>query len=147
MGAYEFYGDNLEAKIMTFCRPAGTLVENGVLDNGPFTCGGWESVELRPGMKIGKRFDTKVQSGKVECQLFSQGGVLIYKVNGKEETLILDPAKTPLTLEFVSSNNFEIEIVSVPENTFAAFDRRRNYGRSTLNGAPLAGEWVMRFSF
>ena len=147
VGAYEFYGNNLEAKVMTFCRPAGTLVERGVLDNGPFTCGGWESVELRPGMKIGKRFDTKVQNGKVKWQLFSQGGLLIYKVNGREETLILDPAKHPLTAEFASSNSFEIEIVSAPENTWAAFDRRRNYGRSALNGAPLAGEWVMRFSF
>ena len=147
VGAYDFYGSNLEAKLMRLCRPAGTLVTNAVLDNGPFTCGDWTGVELVPGRKLGKRFETKIEKGKVTWQLFSPGGLLIYKVNGKEESVFLDPAKNPLTTEFAASNSFEIEIVSAPEKTYAAFDRRRNYRRSALDNAPLEGEWVMRFSF
>lgn len=146
IGAYDLYGDKAEPFMMRLCRPHGTLVKDGVLDNGPFTCGGWTVSELRPGTRIAKRFDTSRESGKVRWQLFSQGGFLIFKVNGKEHSMEL-PAQGNAFAEFEAPSKFEIEILSAPEKTFAVFDKRRNYGRSWLNGETLPAEWVMRFTF
>ena len=145
VGAYDFYGDNFEPALMRFCRPRGTEAAGAVADNGPFTCGRWELAELLPGSRIGKAFVLPKESGKVKWQLVSPGGLMIFKVNGKEQSLFLDSRNT--FAEFEGGREFEIEIISVPEKTFAIFDRRRNYHRSTFNGAPLSGEWVIRVSF
>ena len=145
VGAYDFYGDNLEPVLMRLCRPEGTKTERRVLDNGPFTCGGWESCELAQGSRIGKNFIIPVTAGKVKWQIFSQGGLMIFKVNGREQSIFLKEGTN--SAEFEAPGEFEIEIVTVPEKTFAVFDRRRNYFRSTLNGSPLKGEWVMSVSF
>lgn len=145
VGAYDFYGDNLEPALMRLCRPAGTHTENAVLDNGPFTCGAWQTAEMVPGTRVGKVFAVRSPGGKVRWQLVSPGGVMVFKVNGKEESLILDPKNN--YAEFEAPAEFEIEIISVPEKTFAIFDGRRQYGRSSFNGKQLPGEWVMRFSY
>ncbi len=147
-GASDFYGDNLEPAVMRIVRPAGTLVKGGVLDNGPFTCGRWTTVKLVPGTRISKRFAVEKEKGKVRWQLFTSGGLLVYKVNGKEYSAFLKPGND--FAEFEVSPAFEIEIVTVPEGEMecmAVFDRRRNYKRSAFNGEPVEGEWVMRFSF
>ena len=133
---------------MRIVRPAGTLVKGGVLDNGPFTCGRWTTVKLVPGTRISKRFAVENEKGKVRWQLFTSGGLLVYKVNGKEYSAFLKPGND--FAEFEVSPAFEIEIVTVPEGEMecmAVFDRRRNYKRSAFNGEPVEGEWVMRFSF
>ena len=146
VGAYDYYADNLESSLMRLVRPQGTLVQNGVLDNGPFTCGAWTPETLSAGTKLSKRFAVDKEEGKVKWQLFSPGGMVRFTVNGKELIKEL-PAKGNGVIEFEAPSEFEIEILEVPENTFAAFDRRRNYGRSALNGQKVDGEWVMRFSF
>ena len=146
VGAYDHYADNLEPAVMRLCRPHGTLVKGGVLDNGPFTCGAWTPVELKEGTKLGKRFAVENKSGKVKWQLFSQGGTFTFAVNGSEITKEL-PAQGNIFVEFEVPSAFEIEIISAPENTFAVYDARRKYSRSALNGETLPGEWVMRFSF
>lgn len=146
VGAYDYYADNLESAVMRFCRPQGTLVQGGVLDNGPFTCGAWTPAPLAEGTKLNKSFAVDKKTGKVKWQLFSQGGTLRFAVNGREFIRELSP-KGSGDIEFEAPSEFEIEILEAPANTFAAFDRRRNYGRSALNGRQIDGEWVMRFSF
>ena len=146
VGAYDYYADNFESVIMRLCRPRGTFVQNGVLDNGPFTCGAWTPAELKSGTKISKEFAVQKRSGKVKWQLFSPGGTLIFTVNGRETSREL-PANRNAFVEFDAPEKFEIEIIAVPENTFAVYDLRRNYNRSSLDGETLPGEWVMRFSF
>ena len=145
-GAYDYYADNLEPAVMRLCRPNGTPVKDGVLDNGPFTCGAWTPVELKEGTKLTKKFAVGNKNGKVKWQLFSQGGSFTFAVNGKEITKEL-PGQGNIFVEFEVPAAFEIEVISVPENTFAVYDARRNYSRSALNGDTLPGEWVMRFSF
>ena len=144
-GAYDFYGDNLEPALMRLCRPAGTHTENAVLDHGPFTCGAWQTAEVVPGSRISKSFAVGTSKGKVRWQLVTQGGVLHFKVNGKEESLLLAPQNS--YAEFEAPREFEMEIIEVPEKTFAIFDGRRQYGRSSLNGKVLPGEWIMRFTY
>ena len=95
---------------------------------------------------MNKSFAVDKKTGKVKWQLFSQGGTLRFAVNGREFIRELSP-KGSGDIEFEAPSEFEIEILEAPENTFAAFDRRRNYGRSALNGRQIDGEWVMRFSF
>ena len=145
VGAYDFYGDNLEPAVMRFCRPTGTHTASAVLDHGPFTCGAWQTVELSPGSRLSKKFAIKTPQGKVRWQLVTPGGVLVFRVNGREESLFLDPQSS--CAEFEVPPEFEIEIISAPEKTFAIFDGRRQYGRSSFNGTPLGGEWIMRFSY
>ena len=93
-----------------------------------------------------KRFDVDVRGGKVKWQLFSPGGRILFTVNGKEFIREI-PENGKAFIEFESPAEFEIEIVDAPENCFAAFDRRRDYGRSELNGEVLSGEWVMTFFY
>lgn len=148
VGAYDFYGENLEAAVMRVVRPEGTRVKGGVLDNGPFTCGSWTTVNLVPGSRLSKKFAVEKEKGKVKWQLFTPGGLLIFKVNGKEYSTFLKPGNG--TAEFEAPSEFDIEIVTLPEGEMASmalFDRRRDYGRSAFDGTPVGGEWVMRFSF
>ena len=145
-GAYDHYADNLEPALMRLCRPSGTLVGEGVLDNGPFTCGAWTPAELQAGTRLTKRFAFPGKTGKVKWQIFSPDGWLIFKVNGREYSRQLTSQGSNI-VEFEAPAAFEIEIIAAPEKCAAVFDRRRNYGRSSLNGEKIAAEWVMRFTF
>jgi hypothetical protein len=146
-GAYDYYANNLEPAMMRFCRPNGTFVKGGVLDNGPFTCGAWMPAPLKEGTKLQKRFAVGNKNGKVKWQLFSEGGSFVFSVNGKEMTQELPGDGKNIFVEFEAPSHFEIEVISAPANTFAVYDARRDYGRSELNGEKVSGEWVMRFSF
>ena len=145
-GAYDHYADNLEPSVMRLCRPAGTTVKSGVLDNGPFTCGAWTPAELRSGTRLGKHFALPGKSGRIQWQIFSPEGWLIFKVNGHEYSRKLT-AQGSNIVTFDAPSEFEIEIISAPEKCLAVFDRRRDYGRSSLNGEKIPAEWVMRFTF
>ena len=146
VSAYDWYADRVEKNAMRLFRPHGTLIEGGVLDNGPFTCGAWTPAPLKSGTKLKKRFDVVAGNGKVKWQLFSPGGRILFTVNGKEFIREI-PENGKAFIEFECPAEFEIEILDAPENCFAAFDRRRDYGRSELNGEVLSGEWVMTFFY
>ncbi len=145
--AYDLYADNLEPALMRVCRPAGTVTESGVLDNGPFTCGGWNMAELVPGTRIGKKIIAPAgRRGNWKWQVVSPGeGTMIVKVDGTEKLLPLASGMNELT--FPGPAEIGIEILSAPQGCAAVFDARRNYGRSALDGKTLRGEWVMRFTF
>lgn len=145
-GAYDHYADNLEPVLMRYCRPAGTLVKDGLLDNGPFTCGAWTPVDLQPGTRLAKHFAVSGKSGRIQWQIFSPEGWLIFKVNGREYSYKLSSQGSNI-VAFDAPSEFEIEIISAPEKCAAVFDRRRDYGRSSLNGETIPAEWVMRFTF
>ena len=145
--AYDLYADNLEPALMRAFRPAGTVTENGILDNGPFSCGAWNMAELAPGTRIGKKIIAPAdRRGNWKWQVFSpEEGTLIVRVNGAEKLLPLVSGMNELP--FPGPEEIAIEIVSAPQGCAALFDARRNYGRSSLNGEKLRGEWVMRFTF
>ena len=145
--AYDLYADNLEPALMRAFRPAGTVTETGVLDNGPFTCGAWNTAELAPGTRVGKRIALPAdRRGNWKWQVFSpEKGTMIVRIGGSEKLLPLVSGMNELT--FPGPTEIEIELLSAPQGCAAVFDARRNYGRSTLDGEKLRGEWVMRFTF
>jgi len=145
--AYDLYADNLEPALMRAFRPAGTVTETGILDNGPFTCGAWNTAELAPGTRIGKRIVAPAgRRGSWKWQVISNsGGTVIFKVDGTEKIFPLVPGMNELT--FPGPEEIAVEIVAAPQGCAAVFDARRDYGRSTLDGKTLRGEWVMRFTF
>ena len=145
--AYDLYADNLEPALMRAFRPAGTVTETGLLDNGPFTCGAWNTAELAPGARIGKKIVAPAgRRGSWKWQVVSNsGGPMIFRINGTETLHTLVPGMNELT--FPGPEEIAVEIVAAPQGCAAVFDARRDYGRSTLDGKPLRGEWVMRFTF
>ena len=144
--AYDLYADNLEPALMRAFRPAGTVTETGIIDNGPFTCGAWTPAELPSGTRIGKKIAAPAdRRGNWKWHVFSpEEGTLIVKVDGSEKILSLVSGMNELS--FAGPAEIEIEVVSAPQGCAAVFDARRDYGRSTLNGRKLRGEWVMRFT-
>ena len=70
---------------------------------------------------------------------------MIFRINGTETLHTLVPGMNELT--FPGPEEIAVEIVAAPQGCAAVFDARRDYGRSTLDGKTLRGEWVMRFTF
>ena len=149
--SFDFYRENCESAVMRLVRPAGTILpaQKNCLevrfDHGPFSFGGWNSCELVQGSLLGKTFTAPGKS--VKWHLFSQsGGSLICRVPGYDAQVIeLKQGMNEVSLP-LSGSQALLEILSVPAGTTAVFDAQRNYSRSTFNGSPLAGEWVVRAS-
>jgi len=148
---YEFYRSNLEAPLLRNLRPEGAVVNYGGtpyrLDYGPLTFGGWSELEMTPGRKLTKRFPGFDRPGEAAWTILADSaGRIRFRVNGK--LLVREIDKPGLvTLKFPvapEEGGFTLEIVSFPGKCSLLYDRQRDYGRSGLDGAPLAGEWLIR---
>ena len=149
--SYDFYRTRLESSLARWFRPDGVEVKFGGtpyrLDHGPMTFGGWEMVEMKPGLKLDKQFANFTAPGEVEWTVLTgKPGRIRYRVNGVLRTYQAEkPGFVKLRFPVTPRNGgFSIEIVGFTGEHWLFYDAQRDYGRSELGGAPLAGEWIMR---
>ncbi len=152
--SYDFYRENLEAAIHRMVRPAGTRIDLGGstierIDHGPFTFGGWSEALLEPGTRLGKEF-AEAPDGPVELELgvlTLVPGRITLTVNGTSRTVEApDPGLHHFKLELPTfpAGTAEITVQTVTGEHHLLFDAQRDYGRSSYNGTPLSGEWIIR---
>ncbi|MGE4564082.1 MAG: ArnT family glycosyltransferase [Victivallaceae bacterium] len=152
---YDLYRENFEGKIQRWARPAGIVyaMESGEtlhLDHGPFTFGGWDGVELKPGAIAVKRFARTAPqaAGRVEFSFAAGPGA---RCAGRVNEVPFEFTSAKGGIEKVSVETplpegvARLEISRVEGEVSLLFDRQREYRRSTFDGAALPGEWVARF--
>ncbi len=157
--AYDNYRQYLEAGIIRMVRPNGVSVEVAsgklmFLDNGPFTFGGWSSLELEPGATITKLFPAVVTSGRkfklVELEfslIFDDPGNALLEVNGEKRNFSSSRKgiKTEtFNIPFKNDGIINIKLISSDTKIFCLIDRQRNYSRTLINGENPGGELVCR---
>ena len=149
--SYDFYRKNCESTLLRLVRPMGTVLpaRKGFpevrFDHGPFSFGGWESVELKQGMILGKTFTAPGKS--VKWSLFSPvPGTLIGRVPG-QEAQVIELKKGINEITFLQNGALaQLEVLSCPNGCAAVLDTQRNYSRSNIGNVPLSGEWVVRLT-
>lgn len=143
---YDFYSHNCEARIMKLARPNGVKVGGMTLDNGPMSFGGWNEYYPAPGDVVTKTLMADpALPGEAELTLFCRElpGRISFLIDGKPYSFAI--SKPVETVKFpVQGNNAVIEIVTVSPGLALIYDTQRDYGRTLLNGKPLAGELVFR---
>lgn len=149
---YEFYRQQCEAAVMRFVRPAGTRIDLGGgksawFDYGPLTFGGWQELPLEPGMVLEKRFPLSSARAELEWTLISVSpGKLAVKINGQDQLFRLEkPGFSKVRIPVSCPGGMvRIELLAVSGEQRLICDSQRNYRRSSWNGRPLGGEWIMR---
>jgi len=149
--SFDFYRSFCEAAVMRLVRPQGTVLpaQPGYpevrFDHGPFTFGGWTTAEVKPGTLLEKRFPAPGE--RVVWTLFSPvPGDLIGRVPGGEAAVFpLKKGSSEIALP-LGSGRAVLEVLAAPPGVCAVFDIQRDYGRSSLDGRPIRGEWVARAS-
>ncbi len=143
-----------EPAIMRAVRPGGSeFIRRGKkvwLDHGPLTLGGWTPAENAGKITIGKSFPHSGFSG-AEITLLCPDGIpadIPAEVNGKPAELICSGTAgtagfTTVTLPLTPDDR-QLQLTITGKRVFPILDTQRDYGRSTLNGAPVHGEWVLR---
>ena len=144
---YEFYRLQCEKSVMRWVRPAGTVLKavpgygESRLDHGPATFGSWESVPLTAGTVLTKQFSGNGQVA--DWTIFANaGGILVCR---DAEPLVLKKGLNVFRVK-AAGNAAVMEVISAPDGVFGVLDAQRDYGRSQLNHAPAAGEWVVRLT-
>jgi hypothetical protein len=158
--AYDFYRQYLEAGIIRLARPNGVTMEMSpgkfmLLDNGPFSFGGWDMIELPPGAVIQKSFPAAAarrdfKSAELELTLIFDGdGSAVLEVNGESKTVSRSKDRNKdnterLAIPFNSDGSVNIKLVSSDTKVSCVIDRQRNYSRTLINGENPGGELVCR---
>ena len=149
--SFDFYRSFCEAAVMRLVRPQGTVLpaQPGYpevrFDHGPFTFGGWTTAEVKPGTCLEKRFSAPGQ--RVVWTLFSPiPGDLVARIPGGETAVFpLKKGSNELALP-LGTDRAIFEVLAAPPGVCAVYDAQRAYGRSSLDGRPLPGEWIARAS-
>ena len=149
---YEFYRQQCEAAVMRHVRPAGTRIDLGGgksawFDYGPLTFGGWQELPLEPGMVLEKRFPLSSARAELEWTLLTVSpGKLAVKINGQDQLFRLEkPGFSKVRIPVSCPGGMvRIELLAVSGEQRLICDSQRNYRRSSWNGRPLGGEWIMR---
>lgn len=160
--SYDDYRYNLEAKIMRFVRPFGTVVDMDnckmILDNGPVVFGSWGVIKLNPYDIICKNFRSKnssVGSNAIfELPLyFKTPGLIKLEINGKiftvpqkGEGLYDNKFEIPLTIDKknISLIAVKIKTLKASGNVYCLADYQRNYNRTSIGNVPINAELVCR---
>ena len=159
--AYDFYRQYLEAGIIRLARPNGVVMEMSpgkfmFLDNGPFSFGGWDVLELSPGTVIQKSFPAAsaarrdFKSAELELTLIFDGdGSAALEINGESKTVSRSKDRNKdnaerLAIPFNSDGSVNIKLVSSDTKVSCVIDRQRNYSRTLINGENPGGELVCR---
>lgn len=156
---YDFYRYNVESKVMNMVRPNGVVSpldeELLILDNGPFSFGSWQPIELKENMQLTKIFSIPPMSGefnnaKVLVELvWEVPGTAVIGINGKKYILKeKKPIKKAYEFPMPVSENMEIAIVpyKIDARIFAIMDMQRNYHRTTVNGKDPGAELVCKLN-
>lgn len=154
--AYDDYRQRFESRIIRKVRPNGVSVEVSpgrlmCLDNGPFTFGGWTTVEIPPGTSIKKIFPVagrKFKSAELELTLFFEdAGNAELDINGEKKNFSSSQknAKTEtFNIPYKADGGVNIKLISANTRVFCLIDRQRNYSRTMINGENPGGELVCR---
>lgn len=155
--SYDFYRYNMETFVMKFARPSGVSVsisanEQMLLDNGPFTFGGWVFYEIEKDSILTKKFirqqDKDFSKAKFELSLFWMNpGKTEIEINGVKfpvSSAKAGPVQHSIDLPFPSDSTFEIKFPSPVKGIFYALDFQRDYGRTAVNGKSVGAELVCR---
>ncbi len=124
-------------------------------DYGPFPFGGWCVEEMRPGMKISKKFSgmPDVKDAQFALMLSSREPVqVLLQVNGVPHPMAfpaIPPEKSDRRMVLlkapVINGGLTVEVAVIEGGKlYAVYDIQRNYQRSWLNGDSIDGEWVIR---
>jgi 4-amino-4-deoxy-L-arabinose transferase-like glycosyltransferase len=146
-----------ESVIMRFVRPHGTrvLLSDARLlsfDNGPFTFGAWDILELKEGSKLEKHFDLSGYDAsgiaKFAIKIFCDvPGEIILDVNGVEEKLLMPERglnEYIINLGMLSEPKIIIKTKRLDAKVFFVLDTQRNYGRTLIDTKIAKGELVSR---
>lgn len=153
-GAYPFYGDYCEAGLQKLFRPEG-IVYRGVnadvlkLDHGPFSFGGWETADVRPGTVLEKIFAGMPGRREAEIQwsfALSDGEAVSGKLAGVPfEASASSPCVSVRAP--VQDGKVILEIEQCSPGAAGLLDTRRRYGRSRADGSVLNGEFIARIHY
>jgi len=154
---YDFYRYKLEAGVMRVVRPNGVVSPLDdkllIMDNGPFSFGSWQTVELKENVPIIKKFSLPEVAGDFQqAKLFidliwNVPGSAVLEINGKKYFF---EEKKPVkkTYEFKIPLDKKMQITILPGKLdcrlFAICDFQRDYMRSTVNGKNQGGEFVCK---
>ena len=150
---YSLYRIFCEPGIMRIARPHGVHSDLGtsllVMDNGPFSFGGWRPHDLKTGDELIKIFDVGVGGETAKFAMlvaFNNGGRAVFSVNGEKATVEL---KKPGFLELAAevklgSNKISIVLEETDSPLIVFFDVQRDYGRTFANGYREKSELVSR---
>ncbi len=152
---YDIYRFRFEAGVMRIVRPAGTHVRLSdrtlVVDNGPFTFGGWGEIAVEPGKTIVKEFAQvkEPRDGTVEFimpVLDDTPKDTVFSINGVSAEVSFSQCNPPEISKTVPFNGgkFEIRLEKSASPVFLLMDFQRNYGRTSLDGKKGLGELVCR---
>lgn len=159
---FDIYRFNLESKIHSSIYPNGRLVDTPenmyIKDSGPVLWGNWQLYELQGSSYLEKDFFTEQEvnsSGllRIYCGAASpsvlnikvqHAGRLYSHTKNYERP---DGGWIEIDLDKIVSQDhkvkFKIEVLAA--NTAGVFyTDLRNYGRSSLNGQALEGEWIIQ---
>ncbi|MFA6100598.1 MAG: glycosyltransferase family 39 protein [Victivallaceae bacterium] len=154
--AYDYYRQNLESGIIRKVRPNGVAVEVApgrlmLLDNGPFSFGGWTTIEFQPGTAVKKFFPVagrKFKTTELELTLFFEDiGNAQLEINGEKKnfTCYQKGVKTEtFNIPFNDEGSVNIKLIAADSKIFYLIDRQRNYSRTLVNGENPGGELVCR---
>lgn len=157
-GAYEFYRQKLEARVLRLARPEGTklLLNDGRsvhFYHGPMTFGGWKPVEAPAGQRFRVEFPAVPvrENAMWEVALPVQAarrGVLRLEINGaprRADFAGLEYRQCKFSIPVPESGS-AVEIVVRVNSADAVLiaDRQRDYGKSQAGGKTIPAELVLR---
>ncbi|MBN1865076.1 MAG: glycosyltransferase family 39 protein [Victivallales bacterium] len=154
---YDFYRSQLESGIMRIARPHGVYCFSSggsavLKDNGPYTFGLWEPLELHEGVPIEKLFNPPGDVASVGGDgnlcielVWALPGDILLEVDGKSYRLReVEPVRKKY--EFAVSLDAPVSVVIRPlrmdARVYVAVDRQRNYSRTLVDGEKYPGELV-----
>ena len=154
--AFDFYRGGAEVAVIRTVRPQGVKVKSATeiiwFDHGPFSFGDWQEIPLKPGFALTKILSEAAPGAGVgEWSVFTAAPTTLtwQADSGKIRVTPLKLGVNRLTAPIMpGSESLTIKVLEVSGGAAAAaFDGRRCYDRSRLNGRLLPGEVVMRCRF
>ncbi len=161
VGAYEFYRQSLECRVLRTVRPQGTrlsLPDGRCVQfyHGPMTFGAWRPVEALQNSVLsvefpppasrstaGAEFEFSVQSAHAGILLLEVCGV---QISSKFSSPEFKKITVKLPPDAVAGNMVNIKVLYNSAEAFFIADHQRNYRASKLNGRLIDGELVMRLT-
>ena len=149
--AYDLYRNHAEAAIQRLVRPNGVDYEkiDGTrlrFDHGPLTFGGWEPVELRPGLRLEKTFAGPPAAGEWSLTVVSDAPIpveLVGTANNVPFRALCLPGLGTVTQPMAATSHLTIRIDRAAPGLSVLIDRQRRFGRTRIDGA-TTGELVIR---
>lgn len=150
---YFLYRIFCESAMMRIARPHGVHSDLGtsllVMDNGPYSFGGWQPHDLKTGDELIKIFDVEPGGETAKFAMpviFKNRGRAVFSVNGTNVTVESEKAGfTELAAEIrLVSDKVSVKLEETDSPLIVLLDAQRDYGRTRLNGYMEDSELVSR---